>query len=78
MKVNTICDAVREILESKDSKKYLQSIITTYVKKSPPELESALNFLAKLKGNNEIVSLVLAYLLLIFYLFYLFYFILNY
>lgn len=54
MKVNIICDAVRGVLESKDSKKYLQSIITTYVKKSPPELESALNFLAKLKGNNKI------------------------
>ncbi|CAB4380600.1 unnamed protein product [Rhizophagus irregularis] len=51
-KVNIICDAVRGVLESKDSKKYLQSIITTYVKKSPPELESALNFLAKLKDQN--------------------------
>ncbi|GBB99437.1 hypothetical protein RclHR1_03520017 [Rhizophagus clarus] len=51
-KVNIICDAVRGILESKDSKKYLQSVITAYIKKSPPELESALNFLAKLKDQN--------------------------
>jgi len=52
-KVNSICDAVRGILESMNPKKYFQSIITTFVKKSPPELESALNFLAELKGNNE-------------------------
>lgn len=71
MKVNIICDAVRGVLESKDSKKYLQSIITTYVKKSSPELESALNFLAKLKGNNKIYFLS-AYLsiYLIYFVFY--------
>ncbi|RIA90959.1 IKI3 family-domain-containing protein, partial [Glomus cerebriforme] len=52
IKVNSICDAIRGILESLDFKKYLQSIITTFVKKSPPELESALNFLAKLKDQD--------------------------
>ncbi|CAI2174277.1 9937_t:CDS:10 [Funneliformis geosporum] len=51
-KVNSVCDAVRGILESKNSTKYLQSIITTFVKKSPPELESALSYLAKLKDIN--------------------------
>ncbi|CAG8722551.1 4273_t:CDS:10, partial [Funneliformis mosseae] len=50
-KVNIVCDSVRGILESKNSTKYLQSIITTFVKKSPPELEAALNFLAKLKED---------------------------
>ncbi|CAG8791352.1 36002_t:CDS:2, partial [Racocetra persica] len=49
-KVNTVCDAVRAVLESMDTKIYLQSIITSYVRKTPPDLESALNLLAKLKG----------------------------
>ncbi|CAG8606102.1 2620_t:CDS:2, partial [Scutellospora calospora] len=49
-KVNTICDAVRAVLKSMDTKIYLQSIITSYVRKTPPDLESALNLLAKLKG----------------------------
>ncbi|RHZ45275.1 hypothetical protein Glove_682g24 [Diversispora epigaea] len=51
-KVNTICDAIREVLETLDSKAYLKSIITTYVRRNPPDLESSLGLLAKLKDKD--------------------------
>ncbi|CAG8433717.1 10419_t:CDS:10 [Diversispora eburnea] len=51
-KVNTICDAIREVLETLDSKTYLKSIITTYVRRSPPDLESSLGLLVKLKDKD--------------------------
>lgn len=49
-KVNTICDAVRAVLEKLDVKHYIQSILSTYVRKTPPEYEAALNLLASLRG----------------------------
>ncbi|CAH1762567.1 10141_t:CDS:10, partial [Entrophospora sp. SA101] len=55
-KVNNICDAVRAVLETLDSKKYLQSIITTYVRHTPPDLEPALNLIAKIKDQDMNLS----------------------
>jgi hypothetical protein len=40
-KVNSICLKLRQLLE-KDPARYIQPILTTYVKLSPPEVESAL------------------------------------
>ncbi|ORY06286.1 IKI3-domain-containing protein [Basidiobolus meristosporus CBS 931.73] len=51
-KVNTICDAIRTQLNTLDTKKYMQPIITTYVKKSPPELEEALSLLREIKKQD--------------------------
>ncbi|KAL1924120.1 uncharacterized protein VTP21DRAFT_7155 [Calcarisporiella thermophila] len=51
-KINRICDAVRSILQTKDVKKYIQSILTAFVRKTPPDLESALEVLAELKVEN--------------------------
>ncbi|NWZ93764.1 ELP1 protein, partial [Nesospiza acunhae] len=41
-KVNLICDVMRVALEHIDPQKYCLSILTAHVKKSPPELEIAL------------------------------------
>ncbi|KAL0073450.1 IKI3 family-domain-containing protein [Phycomyces blakesleeanus] len=49
IKVNTICEAVRNVLIKLGRKRYIQSILSTYVRSSPPDLESALNLLAEIK-----------------------------
>ncbi|CAG8480292.1 12289_t:CDS:10 [Ambispora gerdemannii] len=51
-KVNIICDSIREILENLDLKRYIQSILTTYVQKTPPDLEPALKLLVVLKEKD--------------------------
>ncbi|CAG8446071.1 15447_t:CDS:10 [Acaulospora morrowiae] len=51
-KINTVCDAVREVLGTLDTKTYLQSIIMTYIRRTPPDLESALGLLAKIKDQD--------------------------
>ncbi|OZJ05806.1 hypothetical protein BZG36_00877 [Bifiguratus adelaidae] len=51
-KINDICDAVRKVLETKDKRYYMQTILSTYVRKSPPDLESALRLLADLRKQD--------------------------
>jgi elongator complex protein 1 len=46
-----ICDAVRRELETKDYRKYINSILTAHVVKTPPDHEGALNALARLQGT---------------------------
>ena len=50
-KTNRICTALRVELEREDSAKYLHSILTSYVKQSPPDYEGALALLRALKGE---------------------------
>lgn len=49
-RISTICDAIRTHLEEKDLTRYVNSILTAHVVKSPPSLEAALGLLARLKG----------------------------
>ncbi|KAI8144910.1 IKI3 family-domain-containing protein [Fennellomyces sp. T-0311] len=51
-KVNTICKAFRDVLMEKGRDQYIQSILSTYVKSNPPDLESALQLLADIKEQN--------------------------
>ena len=51
--VTQICDAVREELEKKDLKKYVNSILTAHVMKRPPDHEAGLALLLRLKGFIE-------------------------
>jgi elongator complex protein 1 len=44
------CDAVRHELEIKDLSKYVNSILTAYVVKSPPDHEAGLAMLLRLRG----------------------------
>ncbi|KAF9432452.1 hypothetical protein BGZ76_010790 [Entomortierella beljakovae] len=55
-KVNRVCDAVRDVLQTMDKKTYINSILTTYVRKSPPDLESALVLLAELKDEDQALA----------------------
>jgi elongator complex protein 1 len=52
-KVNTVCDAVRAIVEERDLVKYVETILTTHVSKSPPDYESALRVMLQLQGMLE-------------------------
>lgn len=52
-KVNEICTAVRKELEGRDLVKYTQTIMTSYVRMTPPDVEASLNLLHKLKEVNS-------------------------
>ncbi|EIW80500.1 pol II transcription elongation factor [Coniophora puteana RWD-64-598 SS2] len=47
--INTVCDAVRVELENQGLAKYINSILTAYVMKSPPEHEEGLSVLLRLR-----------------------------
>ncbi|KAG0045887.1 hypothetical protein BGZ83_008909 [Gryganskiella cystojenkinii] len=55
-KVNEICDAVRKELDTLDRKTYINSVLTTHVRKSPPDLEAALLLLAQLKEEDQALA----------------------
>lgn len=50
-KVDTVCDALRNTMESMDPNKYCLSILTTHVRKTIPELEIALQKVHELRVN---------------------------
>ncbi|KAF9463531.1 pol II transcription elongation factor [Collybia nuda] len=47
-----LCDAIRVELEAKDLKKYVNSILTAYVVKTPPDHESGLAILLRLRETD--------------------------
>jgi hypothetical protein len=49
--VTELCDSVRRELESRDLEKYINSILTAYVVKRPPDLEAGLRILLQLRGT---------------------------
>ncbi|EGC35070.1 hypothetical protein DICPUDRAFT_79181 [Dictyostelium purpureum] len=51
-KVNLVCDKLRQVLVEKDSIKFNLPILTTYVKKSPPELDQVLRLIQSLRGEE--------------------------
>lgn len=58
-KVDIVCDAIREAIEKLSLQKYFLSILTSYVRKTIPELEIALQKVHELRENpssNEDVS----------------------
>lgn len=50
--IANVCDSVRQTLEDKDLTKYINSILTAYVVKSPPDHEAGLALLLRLRGVN--------------------------
>ncbi|CAK5281923.1 unnamed protein product [Mycena citricolor] len=59
-----VCDAVRVCLAQKDLTKYVNSILTAYVVKSPPEAEAGLGLLLQLKDSDpEIVEDAVKYII---------------
>ncbi|KAJ3023810.1 hypothetical protein HKX48_000944 [Thoreauomyces humboldtii] len=51
-KVNLICDALRTALHEVDPERYVHSILTTDVKKQPPDLESAMTRIRTLRRTE--------------------------
>lgn len=49
-KIRHVCDAIREELEIRDLKKYINAILTSHVVKSPPDYEGGLSLLLRLQG----------------------------
>ena len=49
--ISRLCDSLRTELEKKDLKKYVNSILTGHVVKTPPDLESGLGVLVQLRGT---------------------------
>ncbi|KAF8260574.1 IKI3 family-domain-containing protein [Lactarius quietus] len=47
--ISELCDTVRKELESRDLEKYINSILTAYVVKHPPDLEAGLRVLLQLR-----------------------------
>ncbi|KAI9015161.1 IKI3 family-domain-containing protein [Gaertneriomyces semiglobifer] len=53
-KTNAVCDTVRQALEQVDATRYTHSILTTDVKKSPPDLESAMRRILTIKNETSL------------------------
>lgn len=51
-KVNVICEAIRNVLIELGREHYMQSIISTYVRSSPPDVESALALLSEIRESD--------------------------
>lgn len=53
-KVNRVCDSIRSVLDRKqsDGHVYINTILTTFVRKTPPDYEGALALLKKLKEQD--------------------------
>ncbi|WVO22664.1 uncharacterized protein IAS62_003995 [Cryptococcus decagattii] len=63
-KVNTICDSLRTLLESRGLEKYVDTILTTHVCKVPADYESGLRVLLQLQADHpEIVEDAIKYII---------------
>lgn len=51
-----LCDSLRKELELRDLNAYVNSILTAFVVKRPPDYEAALSLLLKLKGKRMRVN----------------------
>ncbi|KAI9454947.1 IkappaB kinase complex IKAP component [Russula earlei] len=49
--ISELCDAIREQLEAQDTEMYINSILTAYVVKRPPDLEAGLRVLLRLREH---------------------------
>ncbi|TIC74349.1 IKI3-domain-containing protein [Wallemia mellicola] len=55
-KANEICTAIRTELEKRDLVAYTQTIMTSYVRMTPPDVEASLNLLHKLKSVDSEIA----------------------
>ncbi|XP_062847026.1 putative elongator complex protein 1 isoform X2 [Trichomycterus rosablanca] len=56
LKVDTVCDALRSAMETLDPQKYCLCILTSHVRKTTPELETALQKVHELRVNPPSVE----------------------
>ncbi|KAK9448895.1 IKI3 family-domain-containing protein [Limtongia smithiae] len=52
-KVNTVCDAILEVLQRKYFRTHVQSIITAFVCKDPPDIETALKLISEFDQDDS-------------------------
>ncbi|KAL9647016.1 hypothetical protein ABK040_013870 [Willaertia magna] len=52
-KINNICNAVREALNGVDKSKFISSILTTYAKHDPPQLDEALSLIREIRNAGQ-------------------------
>ncbi|WWD21132.1 hypothetical protein CI109_105613 [Kwoniella shandongensis] len=63
-KVNSICDALRALVEEKGVAKYVETILTTHVCKQPADYEAGLKVLLQLQADHkEIVEDAIKYII---------------
>ena len=53
--IATLCDAFRDELEKRDLTKYVNSILTAHVVKTPPDHEAGLALLLRLRGKIKYI-----------------------
>ena len=56
--IATLCDAFRDELEKRDLTKYVNSILTAHVVKTPPDHEAGLALLLRLRGKSNFILLI--------------------
>jgi elongator complex protein 1 len=52
--IASLCDAIRLELERKDVTRFVKSILTAYVVKTPPDHEAGLGLLLRLRGQTSL------------------------
>lgn len=50
--IGRVCDSVRKELESRDLNRYINSILTAYVFRQPPDYEAGLGLLLRIRGAS--------------------------
>lgn len=56
--IGRVCDSVRAELESRDLNRYINSILTAYVFRQPPDYEAGLALLLRIRGETSCSSTV--------------------
>ena len=54
--IGRVCDSVRTELENRHSNRYINSILTAYVFRRPPDYEAGLGLLLRVRGTSSFPS----------------------
>lgn len=49
--IGRVCDSIRIELENRDPNRYINSILTAYVFRQPPDYEAGLGLLLRVRGT---------------------------
>ena len=55
--IGRVCDNVRTELENRDLDRYINSVLTAYVFRQPPDYEAGLALLLRIRGTSSILML---------------------
>ena len=54
--IGRVCDSVRIELENRDLNRYINSILTAYVLRQPPDYEAGLALLLRIRGAQSLFA----------------------